>query len=402
MKCLITGVASISSLGRDEATIVENLKKELVTIEPFQHDDPKTKTTFIAPCVDNTEELAPDVPRSFRTDHVNMQYATIKDALADAEVDLEAVDDPLRVGLCSGIGAGDMPAMRSAVGLDYPRIKPFDFNKITPTGCSGPLSTLLKLKGSVQTVQHACATGLRAVTAGMDLIALGKADMVICVSTEKMIPEGLRGFDAMRALYRGEDIAYASVPFAKERAGFTHGEGAGCIILETEEHFLKRTGGKGKVYGQTVAYADYSDGEDIVNPSGIGATNSLNEVLRKMDSEGLRPDFISAHATSTPAGDIVEAAAISDTLGADVPVVAFKRLVGHTITASGILELIYSLYQMKHGFIVSNGSLDPDPALKPIYLPKEQLNVPIESFVKNSFGFGGLNSVLGVTKYVGV
>jgi 3-oxoacyl-(acyl-carrier-protein) synthase len=119
-----------------------------------------------------------------------------------------------------------------------------------------------------------------------------------------------------------------------------------------------------------------------------------------MHAVGAYPDFISAHATSTPNGDIAEASVIYDTVGGEIPVVAFKRMIGHTITASGIIELIFCLYQMKHGFIVSNGTIDRDPELKPINLPKEQLEVQIDSFIKNAFGFGGLNSVLGVVQYV--
>jgi len=231
----------------------------------------------------------------------------------------------------------------------------------------------------------------------MDLIELGRADVVICVSTEKYIDEGMRGFDAMRALYRGDDLAYASVPFVKHRGGFTHGEGGGCVILESEEYFRQRGGTK--AYGQPIAYADYSDGEDMTNPSGEGASASMSEVLGKMAMLGHRPDFISAHATSTPNGDVVEAEAISNVIGNEIPVVAFKRLIGHTLTASGIIELIYSLYQMKYEFIISNGKFEADPDIKPINLPKHQVTGPVNSFIKNAFGFGGLNSVLGVTRY---
>lgn len=396
MSCVITGVGCISSLGRSESDIVEGLKAEATHIQPYKSEDPRTKATSTASFLGDTAELSPEVPRSYRTDHLNLSYAVVKDALADAGLSLEDVTST-RVALCSGKGASDMDAMRAVIGKDFPRVKPFDFMKILPTAVAGPLSTVLKMKGATHTVQHACATGLRVVTQGMDLIALGRADVVICVSSEVQIPEGVRGFDATRALYRGEDLRYASVPFAKERGGFTHGEGGGCVILESEEHFKAR-GGK-KVYGKPIAYADYSDGEDMVNPSGVGAYNSMVQVLSEMYNAGYQPDFVSAHATSTPNGDIVEANTIYETVADEVPVVAFKRLVGHTITASGIIELIFSLYQMKYGFVISNGEIDPDPEMKPINLPKEQLHGEIGSFVKNAFGFGGLNSVLGVVKY---
>lgn len=397
MNCVISGVGCISSLGRDEETIVKNLKNEKVAIERYRCTDPKNKATTSSRCIEDSETLAPDVPRGYRMDHLNVSYAVIQDALKDAGLSLDDLDRK-RVGLSSGSGCGDLSAMQNIVGKDFPRVKPFDLMKILPTAVTGPLSTLLKLKGPAHTVQHACATGLRVITQGMDLITLGRADVVICVSTEKLLDASMRGFDATRALYRGEDIAYASVPFTKERSGFTHGEGGGCVILESEEHYRNRQGTS--AYGKAVSFADYSDGEDMTNPSGEGAYSSMSDVLKGLEGLGYYPDFISAHATSTPNGDIIEAKVIHEVVGKDVPVVAFKRLIGHAITACGIIELIYSLYQMKYEFIISNGLLDQDPDMMPIYLPKEQLNKPVESFIKNAFGFGGLNSVLGVIKDV--
>jgi 3-oxoacyl-[acyl-carrier-protein] synthase-1 len=397
MDCIISGVGCISSLGRDEDSIVENLKKETVAIDGYESKDIRTKSTSISRCLDSYDLSTDAIPRSFQMDPLNLSYAVVMDALADAGMDLKALDSQ-RVALSSGTCASEMKAMRNLLGEDFPRVRPTDIMKSLPTAVTGPLSTVLKLKGSAHTVQHACATGLRAVAQGMDLISLGKADVVICVSVEKINDEVIRGFDAMRALYRGNDLTYASVPFTKDRAGFTPGEGGGCVILESEEHFKRRKGAKS--YGKPIAYADYSDGSEMTNPSGEGASRSMAEVVLKMTELGYTPDFVSAHATSTPNGDVVEANVISNLLGDDVPVVAFKRLIGHTTNASGIIELIYSLYQMKHEFIVSNGELPLDPAVKSLYLPTDQIHQPIDSFVKNSFGFGGLNCVLGVIKHV--
>lgn len=397
MTAVISGVGSISPYGRNEATIVDNLRNERIMIEAYQSNDRRTKATSAARCIHESQTLAPSLSPRIATDVLNVTYAVVKDAVEDAGLSMDDLKGH-RVALCSGCGAADMDSMRALVSHDYPRVNPFDLMKTLPTAVTGPLATALGLRGPVHTVQHACATGLRTVTQGMDLIKLGRADIVVCVSVEKLLDEAMRGFDAMRALYRGEDLTFASVPFTKERAGFTASEGAGCVILESDSHFQTRKGRK--AYGQPIAYADYSDGEDLTNPSGVGAYQCLLDVMADMAELGHSVDFISAHGTSTPNGDVIEAKSILNSVGDEVPVVAFKRLIGHTVTASGIIELIFSLYQMKHNFVISNGAIKPDPGVHPLYLPTEQLEMPVNAFVKNAFGFGGLNCVLGVARYV--
>lgn len=397
MNSVITGIGCISALGRYEDEIVSNLKNEKVAIAAYEHKDPRTKSSSVSKCLSDYDLQTKDIPRGFQIESLKLTYAIVMDALADAGLDLNELD-LYRVGLSSGTCASDMSAMRNLLYETFPRVRPTDIMKSLPTAVTGPLATVLKLQGPVHTVQHACATGLRTITQGMDLISLGKADVVICVGVEVIHDEVIRGFDALRALYRGDVLEHASIPFAKDRAGFTPGEGGGCVILESEEHYNRRKGSKS--YGRPVSYAEYSDGSDMTNPSGDGASKSMSEVIHAMSDLGHKPDFVSAHATSTPNGDVVEANVITEVLGDEVPVVAFKRLIGHTITASGIIELIYSLYQMKHEFIISNGSHEVDPEIDSLYLPTEQLHQPIDSFIKNSFGFGGLNSVLGVIKHV--
>jgi 3-oxoacyl-(acyl-carrier-protein) synthase len=400
MSAIITGVGSISPFGTTRAEIINALKQETVCTRAHVSDNKWVKATATAPCVSDTNALAPDVPRSLRNDALNLCWVAVHEALADAGLSPEIFSEPpysRRVALITTHGTTGLDSFgRLLNGEERP--SPFDLLKSLPTAVSGPLSTLLKVNGPVHTVQHACASGLRAIAQAMDLIELGHIDMAVCVGAEKIYDETLRGFDGMKATYRGDVPESSSLPFSAEREGLVMGEGAGCVVIEKRD----RSGvGKysGRVgYGRCLTYADYSDGHDVSAPSGSGAKASMAEVLGVFKALNITPDFISAHATSTPKGDAVEAEVIHDLVGDTIPVVALKRLIGHGITASGLIETILCLYMMQEDFIVSNSTYPMDPLMKSIYLPKSQIHKPVQSFVKNAFGFGGLNCVLWVAK----
>lgn len=398
MTTIISGVASIGPYGEKPETIKHHLYTETVALSKTPFEAPRLKATYVAPQVEEYT-FDNDIPRSVKNVALDTTYRLIVRALKDANIPLGWLADKekaSRIAIVSAFGATGIESLRNLVTPEA-RVSPFDLMKSLPTAVTGPLSTHLKFKGRIHTVQHACASGLRTIAQGMDLIDANRADIVICVSVESLLLETLRGFDAMRALYRGEDKDTASIPFGKDRSGFVFGEGGGCVVLERNLHPLTRVHPH---YGRCVHYADYSDGEDMTNPSGEGARRCLQEVYSVMRTQKLVPDFVSAHATSTPNGDMVEAKAIRNAIGTRVPVVALKRLIGHTVTASGILEFIYSLYLMEMDRIPSNGTYPRDPVMDLIYLPTEPIDRPIKSFIKNAFGFGGLNCVVGVTRHV--
>lgn len=398
MTTIISGVASIGPYGERPSNIRHHLYNETIAVSKSTFEAPRLKATYVSPQVEEYP-FENDLPRSVRNVALDTTYRLVVRALQDANIPLDWLSNremASRIAIVSAFGATGIESLRNIVTPES-RVSPFDLMKSLPTAVTGPLSTHLKFKGRIHTVQHACASGLRAIAQGMDLIDVNKADIVICVSVESLLLETLRGFDAMRALYRGEEKEKATIPFGADRGGFVLGEGGGCVVLERSLHPLTRPHPQ---YGRCVHYADYSDGEDMTNPSGEGAYKCLQEVYSVMRSQKLVPDFVSAHATSTPNGDLIEAQAIRRAIGSRVPVVALKRLIGHTVTASGILEFIYSLYLMDMDRIPSNGTYLRDNVMDPIYLPTEAIDKPVQSFIKNAFGFGGLNCVVGVTRHV--
>lgn len=390
MKILVTGVSSQSPMGSTEEEIVSNLRNEKLCFTPYDDIHGIIKSKVKSTCDFKHDSL----PRSMDSPMASMSLSAIHGAMLDGGFD-DSIFSSRNTALCSAIGIPSIDNIRVLVD-NTKRASAFDIIKTVPTSTTGALATHLKIKGPVHTVQHACASGLRAITQGMDLINLGKAYLVVCVVAEMITHETMKGFDAMRALYRGDDLEQPSKPFSADRGGFVFGEGVGCVILESEWHYLHRKGKKN--YGEVLWYADYSDGDDITNPSGVAAATCMRDVVTCAIRHGIDIDFVSAHATATPNGDAAEAKAIYDVFGDNVPVVALKRLYGHMVTASAMVEFIHCLYMMKYNFIVSNGDVKLDPKLAPINLPKEQINKPVNGFIKNAFGFGGLNSVIAVRK----
>lgn len=392
MNILITGVNSQSPIGNIEVEIIKNLRNEVTAFSNYKDEHGIIKSKVKA----TTELKFSKLPRSMNSPMAELSLDVVLGALLDAGLD-STVFNSTRTGYCAAIGIPDIERIKVLVN-NSKRASAFDIIKTVPTSATGALATHLNMRGPVYTVQHACASGLRSITQGMDLIRLGKADTVVCSAAEMVTHETMKGFDAMRALYRGDDLVNPSKPFSSDRSGFIFGEGAGAVVLESESHFLRRGGNK--CYGSLVAYADYSDGGDITNPSGEGATLSMCNVYGEMLDNDINVDFISAHATSTPNGDSAEARAIFNVVGDNVPVVALKRLYGHLVTASAMVEFIHCLYMLKENFIVSNGDNVLDTELSNIQLPSKQItNLRLKGFIKNAFGFGGLNSVVGVSKY---
>lgn len=391
MDILITGAYSQSPIGSDESEVIDNLRSEQSAFQDYCDTHGIIKSKVVA----HSEFTYSELPRSMNSPLAELTYTAVLGVLNDAGLDTN-VFKSRRTGFCAAIGIPDIERIKVLVN-SAKRASAFDIIKTVPTSATGALATHLKMQGPVHTVQHACASGLRSITQGADLIKLGKADIVICSAAEMITHETMKGFDSMRALHRGDVVLNPSRPFSADREGFVNSEGLGAVILESKKHYDKRGGTK--CYGRFVASADYSDGSDITNPSGSGARESLQEVYDAMLDDGIFVDFVSAHATSTPNGDSAEAAAIYDVLEGDVPVVALKRLYGHMLTASAMVELIHCLYMLNEGFIVSNGDNKLDPELSRINLPNEQLHSSkMEGFIKNAFGFGGLNSVVGVCK----
>jgi 3-oxoacyl-[acyl-carrier-protein] synthase-1 len=229
------------------------------------------------------------------------------------------------------------------------------------------------------------------------MIMYGDADMMIAGGAEASIsPLGLGGFASARALSsRNDDPAAASRPWDKDRDGFVLGEGAGVLVLEEYEHAKARGA---KIYGEVVGYAANSDGFDMVAPSGEGAARCMK--LAMAEAGGRTIDYLNPHGTSTPVGDSKEMGAVRDVFGDKAPLISStKSLTGHSLGAAGAQEAIYSILMLDNDFAAQSANietLDPEFADLPILLQRS--DKPLTTVMSNSFGFGGTNGTLIISK----
>jgi 3-oxoacyl-[acyl-carrier-protein] synthase-1 len=263
---------------------------------------------------------------------------------------------------------------------------------------SACLATSLKIKGVNFSISSACSTSAHCIGSAWEQIQLGNQDVIIAggAEDEHWTQSGL--FDAMGALSSNfnQNPTAASRPFDENRDGFVISGGGGILIVEEMEHALSR---KAKIYAEIKGYSATSDGDDMVAPSGEGAKNCMKKSL---EMSGLKSvDYINAHGTSTPAGDPVELNAIKSVFKDDIPIVSStKSLTGHTLGAAGVQECIYSILMMNGNFIAGNKNLtNPISEADGINIPAKSLEKEFNSFMSNSFGFGGTNVSLVLSKY---
>jgi 3-oxoacyl-[acyl-carrier-protein] synthase-1 len=263
---------------------------------------------------------------------------------------------------------------------------------------SACLATSLKIKGVNFSISSACSTSAHCIGSAWEQIQLGNQDVIIAggAEDEHWTQSGL--FDAMGALSSNynENPTAASRPFDENRDGFVISGGGGILIIEELEHALSR---KAKIYAEIKGYSATSDGDDMVAPSGEGAKNCMKKSL---EMSGLKSvDYLNAHGTSTPAGDPIELNAIKSVFKNDIPIVSStKSLTGHTLGAAGVQECIYSMLMMNGSFIAGNKNLsDPIPEADGINIPEKSLEKEFDSFMSNSFGFGGTNVSLVLSKF---
>lgn len=261
------------------------------------------------------------------------------------------------------------------------------------------LATIFNLRGINFTVSGACASGSHAIGMAYLLIRQGLQDCVICGGAEEVNVYSVGNFDALSAFsVREDDPAAASRPFDRHRDGLVPSGGAATVIVESYESAVRRGA---TILGEIVGYGFSSNGEHISTPNVDGPVRSLRMAL---DCAGMKPgdiEYINAHATSTPVGDLNEAKAIHEVFGeCRPPVNSTKCLTGHEMWMAGASEMVYSMLQMQNGFIAGNRNFEePDEASCFLNLPKERLDVDFGCFLSNSFGFGGTNSSLIVKKF---
>ena len=333
--------------------------------------------------------------RRFMGEVAQHAYAALRAAIEDAGLDEARVRHP-RSGLIAGSGVGSVyqhhQEMEVARQEGAHKVSPFAVPKIMGSTVSAVLSTAFGITGPSYSITSACATSAHCLGHGMELIQLGKQDIVFAGGAEELTWTTTLMFDAMGALSSSFNATpeRASRPYDEARDGFVIAGGAGMLVLEEMGHARRRGA---RIYGELAGYGATSDGLDMLTPSREGAARAMRQALSGIDAT---PDYINTHATSTQAGDLVEVAAMQSVFGADLPMFSStKGLTGHPIGAAGAHEAIYSLLMLRDGFAAGCANLEhPDPSLDALPLLRASTPHRIELVMSNSFGFGGTNACL--------
>ena len=334
--------------------------------------------------------------------------ASASQALTDAGLDLE-IENRDRIGVIVGNGGGGYPdiqegcetlAARGGMKLD-----PLYFPKSLGNMAGAQVALQFGLRGYNGTIVTACAAGTQGIGEAAMVIRAGRADVMVTGGCEAGISElGLAGFSVMRAVtsYDGPDPSTASRPFDGKRDGFVPCEGAGALVLETEEHANARGA---RIYAELAGFGCTNDAFHVVAPpeNGEGAARAMAEALADAGVTPAEVDYINAHATSTPLGDTAETIAIKSVVGErayEVPISATKSLIGHGLGASGGMETVATVKTIQCGVIHPTLNQEvPDPTCDLDYVPNVARKADVRVALKNSFGFGGQNSCLVIVKY---
>jgi 3-oxoacyl-[acyl-carrier-protein] synthase II len=328
--------------------------------------------------------------------------ASAKDAVADSGIDFSK-EDPYRCGVVIGSGIGGLWEFEVQEerllhkGID--KVSPFTIPKLMVNSASGHVSSIYGIKGPNFAVATACASAANSIGDALRAIQYGDADVMVTGGSEAALtPIGLAGFQNMRALsFRSEAPQQASRPFDVDRDGFVLAEGAGVVVIEELEHARKRGA---RIYGELKGYGASGDAGHITQPDdeGRGAAHAMAMALK---DAGLNPDavnYINAHGTSTPLGDKAETKAVKRVFGDHakrLAVSSTKSQLGHTLGASGGIELVVCSLIMSRGTIAPTINLDnPDPECDLDYVPKVARDAKVDVAMSNSFGFGGHNASL--------
>jgi 3-oxoacyl-[acyl-carrier-protein] synthase-1 len=398
---VITGVGIKSCIGNTYEDVLASLQNGTSGIVSNSSYAEMGFRSQISGSMDiNFSELIDRKLLRFMGESAAYSYLAAKDAIEMSSLNEEDLDSP-RVGIVAGSGGASTRVMVSTADIAREkgpkRIGPYAVTKSMGSSISAILGTAFKIKGVNYSISSACATSAHCIGHGADLIKSGQQDIVIAGGGEDEHWSSSSLFDAMGALSSNfnDDPTKASRPYDKNRDGFVISGGSGILILEEEEHAKKRNA---NILAKLSGYYATSDGYDMVAPSGEGALRCMQGALK---SYGEDVDYINTHGTSTPVGDIAELNAIKELFGNSSPIISStKSMTGHSLGATGAQEAIYSIMMLRNKFIAPSINIeDVCDEAKGIKLNTETTSSEIQSAMSNSFGFGGTNASLIVTKY---
>ncbi len=407
-RVVVTGLGAITPVGADVASTWESLLAGRSGVGPLTDDWAAELPTRIAAWAAADPATLIDRVQARRLDRCE-QFALVaaREAWSNAGSP-EVAPERLGVVVSSGIGgvASTLSAYDTLKEKGWQRLSPFTVPMLMPNGSAGWIAIELGARAGVHTTVSACASGAEAIGYGMEMIRSGRADVVLAGGTEAaIIPLNIAAFAAMRALStRNDEPSRASRPFDKGRDGFVLGEGAGMVVLESQEHAAAR-GAEALAVAAGVGYS--SDAHHIAqpDPEGTGLKLVLSRVLADAGISASQVVHVNAHATSTPAGDVVEAQAIAAALGDAAPgvvVSATKSMTGHLLGGAGAVESVAAILALRDRMAPPTVNLeDPDDDAGLTISPSAQELKPRGdepmAVLNNSFGFGGANVALAFT-----
>ena len=401
-RVVITGMGAISPLGGDVPALWNGIKNGQSGVGPITLFDTSQYDTHFAAEVKNFDPLRFMERKEARRNDRFVQFAiaATREALCDAGFEITPANaERVAVGIGTGIGGIGMLSeeILTLNTRGARRVSPFFISAVLPDSASGQVAITYGAKGNNIAVTAACATGGTALGEAMSVLLRGDADVIITGSSEAaLVPICFAGFNIMNALStRNDDPARASRPFDKDRDGFVVGEGAGILILETEEHARARGA---RIYGELAGYGMTADANHMVQPSegGEGMARAMRIAMRHAGIAPKDIHYINAHGTSTPLNDKTETMAIKHAFGEaayDVPISSTKSMIGHCFGAAGALEAIISLKAMQENLLPPTINLDtPDPECDLDYVPNVARPQRIDVAMSNAMGLGGHNS----------
>ncbi|MBY0419078.1 MAG: beta-ketoacyl-ACP synthase I [Pararheinheimera sp.] len=402
-RAVITGLGIVSSIGNDKQQVLESLKTGRSGIKASQEfADMGLRSQVWGQIEIDTAALIDRKALRFMGDAAAYAYISMQQAIEDAALTPEQVSN-FRTGLVVGSGGASSKTQIEAADTlrekGVKRVGPYAVPKTMSSTCSACLATPFEIKGVNYSISSACATSAHCIGHAVELIQLGKQDIIFAGGGEEVHWTLAMEFDAMGALSTkyNETPELASRTYDADRDGFVISGGGGILVVEELEHALARGA---KIYAEIVGYGATSDGYDMVAPSGEGAIRCMEMAMKDVKGP---IDYVNTHGTSTPVGDVKELGAIQQVFGGKSPAIsATKAMTGHALGAAGVHEAIYSLLMMEHNFIapsINIGNLDE--AAAGLNIVTTATEASLTTVMSNSFGFGGTNATLVMQKYQG-
>ena len=403
-RVVVTGLGIISCLGNDADSVRQSLfdGKSGISLRQDHVDAGMRSHIAGTPQIDLSEHIDRKQWR-FMGDAAGYAYLSLQQAIAQAGLSEDQVSNP-RTGIVAGSGGASSASQVEATDVlrerGIRRVGPYRVTQTMGSTVSACLATPFEIKGVNYSISSACSTSAHCIGHAMELIQLGKQDVVFAGGGEELHWTMSALFDAMGALSSqyNETPERASRAYDANRDGFVIAGGGGMLVLESLSHAQARGA---TVLAELVGYGATSDGYDMVAPSGEGAVRCMQQAMQGLEGN---IDYINAHGTSTPAGDIQELNAMRTVFGDNAPVIgSTKSLSGHSLGAAGVQEAIYSLLMMQSDFIAASANIENlDEGAEGMLIARARIEqAGLQQVMSNSFGFGGTNATLIFRRYDG-